>query len=69
MYALNFSPVAAKLAHNGSMSNEVTMSGVALSDIFVGSGEAWSTTITNYVQEILLFNRQLTDAELIKITS
>jgi hypothetical protein len=69
VYALNFSPVAAKLAHNGSMSNEVTMSGVALSDIFVGSGEAWSTTITNYVQEILLFNRQLTDAELIKITS
>lgn len=69
VYALNFSPTSAKLAHNGSTSNAVAMSGVALSGIFVGSGEAWSTTITNYVQEILLFNRQLSDEELIKITS
>ncbi|MBJ8472558.1 hypothetical protein [Acinetobacter pittii] len=69
IYALNFSPASAKLAHNGSLSNQVAMSGVALSDIFVGSGDAWSATITNYVQEILLFDRNLTDEELIKITS
>lgn len=69
IYALNFSPTSAKLAHNGSLSNQVTMSGVALSDIFVGSGDAWSSTLTNYVQEILLFDRQLTEEELIEITS
>lgn len=69
IYALNFSPTSAKLAHNGSLSNEVTTTGVTFSDIFVGSGNSWSTTITNYVQEILLFDRQLTDEELISITS
>lgn len=69
IYALNFSPTSAKLAHNGSLSNQVEMSGVALSDIFVGSGDDWSATLTNYVQEILLFDRNLTDEELIKITS
>lgn len=69
VYALNFSPTSAKLAHNGSLSNQVEMTGVALSDIFVGSGDAWSKTITNYVQEVLLFDRQLTEEELIEITS
>lgn len=69
VYALNFDNTHAKLAHNGSLSNEVTLTGVALRDIFVGSGDTWSTTITNYVQEILLFDRQLTDEELIEITS
>lgn len=70
VYALNFDNTRAKLAHNGLISNQVQMSTpVALTDIYIGSGDAWSKTITNYVQEILLFDRQLTDEELIKITS
>jgi|GEM_PF-5456699 len=68
VYALNFSQTGAKLAHNGSLSNEVTLTGVTLSDIFIGSGDNWSTIFTNYVQEILLFDRQLSDEELKKIT-
>ncbi|MDN4021506.1 hypothetical protein QX205_15630 [Acinetobacter pittii] len=69
VYALNFNPASAKLAHNGSLSNELTLTGVTLSDIFIGSGDNWSTVISNYIQEVLLFDRNLTDQELIAISS
>lgn len=67
--ALNFSKTNAKMYINSINIGESTFDSVALSKLFIGSSDVWSTTGTNYIEEVLLFDRQLTDEEMIEVTS
>lgn len=64
IFAVNVSPTAAQLAVNGEIGEEITFSSLALNEILIGSGEAYSTNSTNYIEEILFFDRVLTTDEL-----
>lgn len=67
-FALNFTKTSAKLAHNGHLSELLTFAEVVPTDILIGCGDTWSSNINNYVEQILLYDRQLTDDELMLIT-
>lgn len=67
--ALNFNKTSTKMAVNGSMVGGQDFDSVNLSRMFLGSSPTWSTASTSYIIEVLLFNRQLTNDELIEITA
>lgn len=66
--AVNFNKTSAKSAINGAIVGEEGFASTELSRITIGSSPIWSEADTSYVQEVLLFDRQLTDDELIEIT-
>lgn len=69
IYALNFSSTSAKLSANGYLSEALSFPEITPNRIYIGSGDFWSINVTNYIEEVLVFNSQLTDDELLKITS
>lgn len=68
--AINFSKTGAKLAMNGMVGQTLSFSGPTdLSRMYLGSGITYTTNGTQVLQEVLFFNRQLTDQELLTITT
>lgn len=68
--AINFSKTGAKLAMNGNIGQPLAFnSAVDLTRMYLGSGISYTTNGTQVLQEVLFFNRQLTDEELKLITS
>lgn len=69
IFAVNVSPTSAQLAVNGEIGEEITFTTMPLNKLCFGSGEAYSTNNTNYIEEILFFDRALTVDELKKIST
>ncbi|QUY35615.1 hypothetical protein [Acinetobacter junii] len=69
IFAVNVSPTAAQLAVNGEIGEEITFGAMALNKLCIGSGEAYSVNNTNYIEEILFFDRVLTIEELKMIST
>ncbi|MEA1231108.1 hypothetical protein ODQ17_17170 [Acinetobacter sp. IRS14] len=68
--AINFSKTGAKLAMNGVIGQTLSFSGTTdLTRMYLGSGITYTTNGTQVLQEVLFFNRQLTDQELLAITT
>lgn len=68
--AINFSKTGAKLAMNGVIGQTLSFSASTdLTRMYLGSGITYTTNGTQVLQEVLFFNRQLTDQELLTITT
>ncbi|MEA1228753.1 hypothetical protein ODQ17_05200 [Acinetobacter sp. IRS14] len=68
--AINFNKSSAKLAMNGVVGQSVSFNGpLDLTRMYLGSGIVYTTNGTQVIQEILFFNRQLTDQELLLISA
>ena len=68
IYAINVSPTTAKMAVNGALSGKLTFNTLDYATINIASGTSYSANDTQYVEEILFFDRELTDDELKLIT-
>lgn len=70
IFAVNVSPTSAQLAVNGDVGEEITFPAMTtLNKLCFGSGEAYSINNTNYIEEILFFDRVLTVEELKAIST
>jgi len=69
IFAVNVSPTASQLAVNGEIGEEITFPAMTLNKLSIGSGEAYSINNTNYIEEILFFDRVLTVDELKAIST
>lgn len=68
--AVNVSPNSSKMAVNGKVSQAIThAAAITLAKMYIASGSVWSTGITNYLQELVFYNRNLDDSELALITT
>lgn len=68
--AINFSKTGAKLAINGNVGQSLAFNAaIDLTRMYFSSGITYTTNGTQVLQEILFFNRQLTDQELLLITT
>lgn len=67
VFVLTFSPTGVKMLQNGSIVNLPVSEALALTRLYLGGGLTWSTTFEHLIKEIYIYDRKLTDSELLGI--
>lgn len=67
VFAMTFSATEAKMLQNGSIVILPITEALNLTRLYLGGGITWSTTFEQLIKEIYIYDRKLTDLELMQI--
>lgn len=67
VFALAFSSTEAKIFQNGTILKTTISEALTLVKLYIGGGVSWSTTFEQLIKELYVYDRKLTDAELLEI--